>query len=59
MISRLSASAAVFAIVATAGIAFAAEARQHPAAARIAAPASTATITLPRVEVTGKRLTRG
>jgi len=57
MISRLTASAALFAILATAGLGFAAEAQQRPA--RQAAPAaSTPTITLPTVVITGKRLTR-
>jgi hypothetical protein len=57
MISRLTAAAAVFAILATAGLGFAAEAQQHPASARTVAVSSTAmpNITLPRVEITGHR----
>jgi hypothetical protein len=58
MISRLTAAAAVFAILATAGLGFAAEAQQRPAAPRTAAAKADAmpTITLPRVEITGHRL---
>ncbi|MEO8836914.1 MAG: hypothetical protein ABI364_09265 [Caldimonas sp.] len=57
MISRLTACAAVFAIVATAGIGFAASAQQRPDAQRAAAAAATAmpSVTLPRVEVIGHR----
>ncbi len=61
MISRLTACAAVFAIVATAGIGFAAHAQQRPeaqrAAAAVAVAAATAmpSVTLPRVEVIGHR----
>jgi hypothetical protein len=58
MISRLTASAALFAILATAGLGFAAEAQQRPAAKQAAAAASMPTVTLPMVVVTGKRLTR-
>jgi hypothetical protein len=58
MISRLTASAALFAILATAGLAFASEAQQRAAAPRVAATAATTIITLPRVEITGKRLPR-
>ena len=57
MISRLTASAALFAVLATAGLGFAAEAQQRPTA-RQAAAASTPMITLPTVVVTGKRLPR-
>jgi hypothetical protein len=57
MISRLTAAAAVFAILATAGLGFAAEAQQRPTPARAAASAEAMpTITLPRVEITGHRL---
>ncbi len=56
MISRLTASAAVFAIFATAGLGVAAEAQQRPAVR--AAAASAPVVTLPRVEITGKRLPR-
>ena len=38
MISRLTATAALFAVLATAGLGFAAEARQRPARAAGAAP---------------------
>ena len=41
MISRLTASAALFAILATAGLGFAAEAQQRPAAKQAAPAAST------------------
>lgn len=58
MISRLTASAALFAILATAGIGFAAEAQQRPAARQAAASASMPAFTLPLVQVTGKRLQR-
>ena len=59
MISRLTASAAVFAIFATAALGVAAEAQQRPSAARVTdVPASAAVIVLPRVEITGKRLSR-
>ncbi len=58
MISRLTASAAIFAVLATAALGVAAEARQRPWAARVAVTAATPVITLPRVEITGKRLTR-
>ncbi len=58
MISRLTASAALFAILATAGIGFAAEAQQRPAARQAAPVASMPTITLPTVVITGKRVTR-
>ena len=57
MISRLTACAALFAVLATAGLAFAAEAHQHPA--RHAAPsASMPVIALLRVEIVGKRAPR-
>lgn len=55
MISRLSASAAVFAILATAGIAFAADAQQQhqmPVRATVAVEAMPVVV-MPRVEVTG------
>ena len=58
MISRLTASAALFAVVATAGIAVASEAQQRPRLQRVDAAASMPMVTLPRVEVTGKRLPR-
>jgi len=58
MISRLTASAALFAILATAGLGFAAEAQQRPAAKQTAPAASTPTITLPTVVITGKRISR-
>lgn len=58
MISRLTASAALFAILATAGLGFVAEAQQRPVATNVAPAASMPVITLPRVEITGKRLPR-
>ena len=58
MISRLTASAALFAILATAGLAFTAEAQQ-PVAAKQAAPAAAMPmVTMPLVQITGKRLPR-
>ena len=57
MISRLTASAAVFAILVTTGLAFAADSQPMRAAATPTASASTMpSITFPRVEVTGHRL---
>jgi hypothetical protein len=58
MISRLTASAALFAILATAGLAFAAEAQQRPAVTRATAATAMPMITLPRVEVIGHRSPR-
>jgi len=58
MISRLTASAALFAILATAGVGFAAEAQQRPAARQAAAAASEPVLTLPAVVITGKRASR-
>ncbi|HEY4956483.1 MAG TPA: hypothetical protein VII31_01610 [Caldimonas sp.] len=60
MISRLTAAAAVFAFLATTGLGFAAEAQQRHAAPRPAAASAEALpmITLPRVEITGHRLSR-
>jgi hypothetical protein len=58
MISRLTASAALFAILATAGLGFAAEAQQRPLARQAAPAASMPTITFPTVVITGKRTTR-
>ena len=58
MISRLTASAALFAILATAGLGFAAEAQQRPAAKQAAPATSAPVITMPTVVVTGKRLAR-
>lgn len=53
MISRLTASAAVFAFLVTTGLAIAADSRpQRTTAAATALPS----ITLPRVEITGHRL---
>ena len=59
MISRLSASATLFAVLATAGVGFAAEAQQRPPTRQAAPTASMPTITLPTVVITGKRVTRG
>ena len=58
MISRLTACATLFAILATAGLGVAAEAQQRPTARQAAPAASMPTITLPTVVVTGKRATR-
>jgi predicted outer membrane protein len=61
MISRLTASAALFAILATAGFAVAADAQQAAKPARTVGSASGTSaepmpvIVLPRVEITGKR----
>ena len=56
MISRLTASAAIFAVLATAGFAVAADASLAPASARAAAEPMQV-IVLPRVEITGQRAT--
>jgi hypothetical protein len=58
MISRLTASAALFAVLATVGLGFAAEAQQRPVAKQAASAASMPMITLPTVVITGKRLPR-
>ena len=58
MISRITASAALFAVLATAGVGFAAEAQQRPATRQAAPTASAPTITLPTVVITGKRTSR-
>jgi hypothetical protein len=58
MISRLTAAAAVFAILATTGLGFAAEAQQRPSQQRATATPALPTITLPRVEITGHRIAR-
>lgn len=58
MISRLTASAAIFAAFATTAFAVAADARQAPTEARAAAAAPMQVIVLPRVEITGKRPAR-
>jgi len=58
MISRLTASAALFAILATAGLGFAAEAQQRPVAKQAVPAAATPSITLPTVVITGKRIAR-
>jgi hypothetical protein len=58
MISRLTALAATFAVLSTAGLALAAEARQHAATTQVSGAGSTPVVTLPRVEVIGKRLAR-
>ena len=57
MISRLTACAALFAVLATAGLGFAAEAQQRTAA-KAAPAATTPAITLPTVVITGKRISR-
>ena len=56
MISRLTASAAIFAVLATAGFAVAADASLAPSSARTAAEPMQV-IVLPRVEITGQRAT--
>ncbi len=56
MISRLTASAALFAILATAGLGFAAEAQQRTAAEAGRHGRVDADDRLPTVDVTGKRL---
>ncbi len=58
MISRLTASATIFAVLATVGFAVAADARQGPAPARAAAAGPMQVIALPRVEVVGTRPTQ-
>jgi len=58
MISRLTASAALFAILATTGLGFAAEAQQRPAAKQAVPAAAPPSITLPTVVITGKRNAR-
>ena len=56
MISRLTASAAVFAILVTTGLAFASDNQPARAAtAPTAAATDAVSITFPRVEVTGHR----
>lgn len=58
MISRLTASAALFAILGAATLAFATEAQQRHAAmpqARVAAAAPADVIVLPTVEIIGRR----
>ncbi len=58
MISRLTASAAIFAIAATATIAFAADARTKAVSQAGAVAAPTHVVVLPRIEVTGHRIAR-
>ena len=55
MISRLTASAAAFAILATAAIAYAAEPARQQATRSASSDATQVVIELPRVEVTGRR----
>lgn len=58
MISRLTLSAALFAAIATASIAYAADSAQQLQAAgttRAAASAPAAVVVMPTVEVTGRR----
>jgi hypothetical protein len=57
MISRLTFSAAVFAIVSAATLTFAAEShqQQHVATARSAAAAPAPVVVMPVVEITGRR----
>ena len=56
MISRLTAFAATFAVLATATLAFAASAPSHDAAAKAAVTQPMKVIRLERVVVTGKRV---
>ncbi len=56
MISRLTASAVLFAIVAATGLAFAADVRRTAAAAPAATAQANAIIVLPTLIVTGRRL---
>ncbi len=58
MTSRLTASAAIFAILAAAFIGFAAAAQQVPVPQRAIAASERAVIVLPTVVVTGKRIAR-
>jgi hypothetical protein len=55
MISRLTASAVIFAVLATAGFAVAADARPGSAGARVGKAEPMQVFVLPRVEVIGKR----
>ena len=57
MISRLTASAALFATLATAGLAVAAEAQQRSSVQRIDATAAMPMVTMPRVEANAWRAT--
>jgi hypothetical protein len=58
MISRLTLAAAVFAVLATAGLAFTAAAEQGPAVQRVTTTDTMPVITLPTVVVTGHRIAR-
>ncbi len=59
MISRLTASAAVFAFLVTTGLAVAADNHgQRTSTAATAAADTMVTVTLPRVEITGHRIAR-
>jgi hypothetical protein len=58
MISRLTASAAAFSVLAAAFIGFAAEAQQSPVPQRASAASASEVITLPAVVITGKRIAR-
>lgn len=58
MISRLTACAAVFSLIATAAVAFAAQAQQHPVAAVAVAAKVVRVVELPRVVVIGHRVER-
>lgn len=57
MISRLTASAAIFAVLVTTGLAFAADTQPMRAATASTDSTATTSITFPRVEITGHRLT--
>ena len=55
MISRLTASAAAFAILATAAIAYAAEPMRDQSERSLSVAAAPVLVEFPRVEVTGRR----
>ena len=58
MISRLTACAAVFAVVAAATITFAADARTRSASEAVAAVEPMPVVVMPKVEVIGHRIAR-
>ncbi len=57
MISRLTASAAIFAILVTTGLAIAADNQPTRAATPTASATTMPSVTFPRVEIIGHRLT--
>jgi len=56
MISRLTLSAGLFAVLATATLAYAAETQQQRVESARSATAAMPVIVLPKVEITGKRV---